>query len=310
MERDTNLIKQYIHTLGIPCVGIAPGTFSIPSYPQDICPLAAGEGDARYQPTTLLPSCQSVIVLLFPYYVKDPRPYNLSLYCRSIDYHTIIHHYLNEVTCFLTQTYPHQDFLSIVDTAPLSDRYLAYLAGLGFIGDNNCFINETYGSFCFIGSILTSLPLKPDHPQQRECFHCGACKRSCLGHCLDTAEYDYHLCKSYLTQKKGELSPMEIQVIQKTPLVFGCDICQDVCPHNHDIPETPIKEFHQSRIAYLKKSDLQKLSNRQFQQLYKNRAFSWRGKGILIRNIQYLEEVQSNSEQRQNPNTKNDPSHK
>ena len=336
-------IKQFIYQLGIPCVGIAPGQFPAPPPPARPCPLAAGQGAERYEPERLLSPCRSIIVMLFPYYVADPPTANLSLYCRSTDYHLLIRRYLQTVEAYLHQHYPSCRTLSVADTSPLADRYLAYLAGLGFIGDNDCFIHERYGSYCFIGSILTTLPLTPDTPLHRECYHCGACRHACPGHCFDGADYDYRLCKSYLTQKKGSLSLPEIEVLRKTPLIFGCDMCQAVCPHNAEIPETPLNDFKENRLckSYLtqKKGSLSlpeievlrktplifgcdmcqavcphnaeipetplndfkenriytlsheaiaSLSNREFQRKYGNRAFAWRGKKILLRNMEYL----------------------
>lgn len=281
-------IKQFIYQLGIPCVGIAPGQFPAPPPPARPCPLAAGQGPERYDPERLLSPCRSIIVMLFPYYVADPPTANLSLYCRSTDYHLLIRRYLQTVETYLHQHYPSCRTLSVADTSPLADRYLAYLAGLGFIGDNACFIHERYGSYCFIGSILTTLPLTPDTPMHRECYHCHACRHACPGHCFDGADYDYRLCKSYLTQKKGSLSLPEIEVLRKTPLIFGCDMCQAVCPHNAEIPETPLSDFKENRIYTLSHEAIASLSNREFQRKYGNRAFAWRGKKILLRNMEYL----------------------
>ena len=121
--------------------------------------------------------------------------------------------------------------------------------------------------------LLTTLPLAPDTPMDRECLHCGACRRICPGGCLTDGAYDYRLCKSYLTQKKEELTDTEKAVIARTPLIFGCDECQRVCPHNQDIPITPIPEFRQNRLTMLKKDDLEPLTNRQFRAAYGNRPF-------------------------------------
>ncbi len=108
---------------------------------------------------------------------------------------------------------------------------------------------------------------------------------SLINSALVAQGYDYHLCKSYLTQKKEPLTDREMEVIARTPLIFGCDECQRVCPHNKGVPITPIVEFRQNRLTMLRKEDIESLTNRQFRTTYGNRPFSWRGKKILLRNL-------------------------
>lgn len=285
---DSSDIKQFAATLGLDCVGIAPAELPQPHYAEDPpCPLAAGTGTDRYEPRRLLPSCHSVIVILFPYYTAQTEAANLSIYCRSADYHTIVRSYLERIASYLQQQYPGSEQHCVIDTSPLSDRWLAYQAGLGFWGDNRCLINDTYGSYVFIGSILTSLPLLPDKPLQKECRHCGACRTACPGQCFSDDAYDYSRCKSYITQKKGSLTLPEIQCLKKTPIIFGCDACQELCPHNADAKATPLPEFYHNRLTQLYCSDIESLSNKQFQQIFGNRAFAWRGKKVLLRNMKY-----------------------
>lgn len=289
---DSTNLKRFAAMLGLDCVGIAPAVLPHPPYTGGpICPLAAGTGSERYEPQRLLPSCRSVIVMLFPYYTKKKDLTNLSLYCQSLDYHSIVHAYLSQVSAYLTTHFPHSEQYCIIDTSPLDDRWLAYQAGLGFWGDNHCLINDRYGSYVFIGSILSSLPFAPDTPQDKECLHCHACQAACPGQCFSDASYDYSRCKSYITQKKGDLSQSEIHCLEKTPLIFGCDICQESCPHNADIQPTPLPEFYQHRLPQLRREDIESLSNKQFQQAFGNRAFAWRGKKVLLRNIDYAASI-------------------
>ena len=169
------------------------------------------------------------------------------------------------------------------DTSPLADRYMAYLAGLGFYGKNNCFISPKWGSYVMIGTILTTLEFEPNTPLGQSCMGCNRCITACLGQCLGHDEFKYDTCKSYLTQKKGDLTNEEETIIRKTPLVFGCDVCQEVCPHNQSIPATPIPEFQRIE-PYIDINELETLTNKEFKAKYGNRAFSWRGKKILMRN--------------------------
>lgn len=284
----SHAIKEFAKTLHLDAVGIAPPVLPLPpsAYRQSpLCPLAAGIGEERYQPRRLLLSCKSVIVVLFPYYTGIPEDSNLSLYCRSLDYHAIVHTYLNKLIAFLQNIAPGVETKTLIDTSPLDDRWLAYQSGLGFFGDNHCFINDRYGSYCFIGSILTSLPLKADKPLEKTCLHCGQCHVRCPGGCFHDGLYEYGRCKSFLTQKKGSLSLPELTIIQQTPLVFGCDECQRHCPHNQGIWKTPLPEFYENRLLRLEPEDICHLSNRRFQSQYGDRAFAWRGKKILLRNF-------------------------
>lgn len=290
---DSLTLKTFAKTLGLDAVGIAPAAVPLPppAYQQSpLCPLAAGTGAERYEPVRLLPSCQSVVVVLFPYYLGDHEPANLSLYCRPADYHLIARSYLDKLAAFMTAAEPAAACHCIIDTSPLDERWLAFQSGLGFFGDNHCFIHATYGSYCFIGAILTSLSLIPDTPRpDAGCCHCGRCAVSCPGRCFTPdGRYEYGRCKSFLTQKKGSLTLPEIAILKKTPLIFGCDECQRVCPHNQGVPPTPLPEFHQDRLLTLDAAMLSSLSNRQFQQAYGTRAFAWRGKKILLRNLDYL----------------------
>lgn len=184
---------------------------------------------------------------------------------------------------------PSAQFSIHCDTSSLADRYMAYLAGLGFYGKNNCFISPKWGSYVVIGTILTTLEFEPNTPLEQSCMSCNRCITACLGQCLGHEEFKYDTCKSYLTQKKGELTDREQHIIAKTPLVFGCDVCQEVCPHNQGIPATPIPEFQRVE-PYIDINELETLTNKEFKAKYGNRAFSWRGKKILMRNQNIIEE--------------------
>ena len=143
---DSTDMKRFAAALGLDCAGVAPADLPRPPYAEEPpCPLAAGVGDERYEPRRILPSCRSVIVVLVPYYTAQTEQANLSLYCRSADYHAVVRAYLEQIAAYLQRQYPGSEQRCVVDTSPLSDRWLAYQAGLGFFGDNRCLINDTYG---------------------------------------------------------------------------------------------------------------------------------------------------------------------
>ena len=256
-------------------------------YESNPCPFTAANVEERLLGTSLF-TPKSAIVCLFPYYVEHKDPSNLSRYTWATDYHLVINEYLKKLIEKLQIMNTDAQFSIHCDTSPLADRYMAYLAGLGFYGKNNCFISPKWGSYVVIGTILTTLELEPNTPLTQSCMGCNRCITACLGQCLGHDEFKFDTCKSYITQKKGELTSEEKHIIAKTPPVFGCDVCQEVCPHNKDIPTTPIPEF-QSVEPYIDIDELDSLTNKEFKAKYGHRAFSWRGKKILIRNQEIIE---------------------
>ncbi len=230
---------------------------------------------------------RSAIVCLFPYYCGE-RDGNLSLYARSLDYHLVIKEKLSPVCDFIRTLSPDGECQIFADIGPEVDRRLAYEAGLGFYGKNKMLINDDFGSYFFIGYILCDLDLAPDTPLQKTCMGCNRCIENCPGGALGE-EFDINKCASHISQKKGDLTESEIAILKKSALVFGCDMCQRVCPHNNITPK-PMEEFTKDLIDNINLSDLESLSNREFMKKYKNRAFSWRGKGVLERNIKLIEE--------------------
>lgn len=245
--------------------------------------------DRRIDPKLTMENSKSIIVCLFPYFVGSNEAGNLSKSSFSIDYHTIAKAKLDKIGEFLKEKNPGFEYKTFVDNGPLVDRYLAYLAGLGYYGMNSHIITDKYGSYVFIGYIINNYAFEPDKPQDKTCIKCGACIRSCPGSAI-LGDFDINplLCRSYITQKKGELTEQDARILRKSPLVYGCDICQDVCPHNIDVMHTPIIEFTENIKSNIDYKELQEISNKEFMRRYKNRAFSWRGKGILIRNFKGL----------------------
>lgn len=275
-----------IYEFGITSWPLPENTKSI-LYESNPCPFTAANVEERLLGTTLF-TPKSAIVCLFPYYVEHKSPSNLSRYTWATDYHLVINEYLKKLIEKLQKMNTEAQFSIHCDTSPLADRYMAYLAGLGFYGKNNCFISPKWGSYVVIGTILTTLELEPHTPLTQSCMGCNRCITACLGQCLGHDEFKFDICKSYLTQKKGELTSEEEHIIAKTPLVFGCDVCQEVCPHNKDISTTPIPEF-QSVEPYIDIDELDSLTNKEFKAKYGHRAFSWRGKKILMRNQEIIE---------------------
>lgn len=245
--------------------------------------------DRRIDPMLTMENAKSIIVCLFPYFVGSNEDSNLSKSSFSIDYHKIAKAKLEQIAKFLQNKNPQFEYMTFVDNGPLVDRYLAYSAGLGYFGINAHIITDKYGSYVFVGYIINNYAFEPDEPLDRTCIKCGACISSCPG-CAILGNFDINplLCRSYITQKKGELTELDIAILRKSPLVYGCDICQDVCPHNKDIIHTPITEFTENIKSNIEIEELEEISNKEFMRRYKNRAFSWRGKSMLLRNFKLI----------------------
>lgn len=292
-------LRRFCHSIHIECVGIAP----IGPYLALEQLIKARRENGQYtefekeclakriDPRLTMEDVQSVIVCLFPYYIGERVEGNVAQYTYALDYHQVVKEKLEKIGHFLTSKIAGFTYKAFVDTGPLVDRYMAYLAGLGFYGRNSHIITEQYGSYVVIGYMLTNYPFPMDHPLGHTCRQCGRCVRACPGQAiLSNATIDPRRCRSYLTQKKGELTADEIHIIKKSKLVFGCDVCQDVCPHNQGIDVTTIKEFQESIVSELSYEELLTISNKEFMRRYGHRAFSWRGRKLLIRNFEYIQQ--------------------
>ena len=290
MKKD--LIK-FCESLGIDNVGIAPveiykdfeSIYKRQIERGHICGFEEKNIEKRISPYLTLEDASSVIVCLFPYYSESKEGANISKYAYTLDYHLIVKRFLEIIGEYLKDKIDNFHYKAFVDNGPLSDRYVAYKAGLGFFGINNHIITDKYGSYIFIGYIINNYNFEPDMPQNRTCIQCFNCVKACPGQCiLGDFTINPLRCKSFITQKKGQLSDSDRIILKKTNLIWGCDVCQDVCPHNMNIEKTDIKEFKENLIYNIEYEELKHISNKEFMRRYGNRAFSWRGKGILIRN--------------------------
>lgn len=231
---------------------------------------------------------QNGVVALFPYFVENEEG-NISMYARGLDYHNVCEEKLRRIADELLRL--GAGFAEIhVDKGKLDDRRAAFEAGLGFYGQNGMLICEEYGSYFFIGQVIHDLETEPDKPLERDCLQCGRCERACPGKALYGGRVDVERCLSEITQKRGELSAEEERLIKSRGFCWGCDVCQRVCPHNQGLKTTAIPEFLEERITELKKAQIEGLSNREFKERFGRFAFSWRGKGVLLRNLSILEE--------------------
>ncbi len=226
-------------------------------------------------------NAQSVITVLFPYKVPMEKG-NLSRYAAVPDYHEVAGHMLTTCVDALGHAFPDYSFVWFIDNSPIPEVYAAAYSGLGKIGDNHLLINPRFGSYCFIGSIVTDLDIPVTGSGVEYCHHCGRCLKACRGGALhEDGTFDRGRCLSDISQRKGVLTPEETALLRQNGLVWGCDTCQDVCPLNVDSEYTYIKPFMQRANPNVAVADLTKTNDR---------AYLYRGRAVVERNIRALEE--------------------
>lgn len=242
--------------------------------------------EAMAKAEQLCPNPRTVLVAAFPYYAGE-RPGNLSLYARGRDYHQVVTARLNTICDNLREKYQNGVFLPTADNSPLPERQAAWRCGMGLRGKNGLMILPPYGSYVFLGTILTDaeleLPLRTPSPS---CVGCGKCLTACPGGALGEGGVEVSRCLSDLTQKKGELTEGETALLKAHPLIWGCDTCQRVCPYNAAPALSPLPEFREGLVDALESADLEGLTNRTFREKYGDRAFAWRGPAPLRRNLE------------------------
>lgn len=274
MNHDRNseisaLVKRSASEAGFDLAGIAPATDSreLNSFPEWIAAGYAGEMKylesrdeqgslKRASLSRVAPWARSVVVCAinyntdYPYstQLKDSSRGWISRYAWSReDYHEAVLRRLKQVEADLHEAINDSDpelmTRSYVDTGPIVERVFAKYAGVGWIGKNTCVINQKIGSWLFLGIILTSLELTPDVPAPDRCGTCTRCIDACpTDAILEPYKLDSNRCISYLTIEKRGSIPEDLRAgIGRH--VFGCDICQDVCPWNRRAPATTAREF-------------------------------------------------------------------
>ena len=219
---------------------------------------------------------KSVIVCAFPYYTGEHPGADVCKYAMVPDYHVVVRQILNRACEALREAFG-AEFVGFSDVSALPERECALAAGLGFPGVNGLVIHPEYGTFFVIGEIVTDLLLPFDRPLERTCMNCGSCIAACPAGAISREGIDYTRCLSEITQKKGELTEEEAALVQKNGLMWGCDCCQNCCPHNRKLPLTYLAAF---------RSDVQPVVTREnLNALCKTRAFGYKGKTLLKRNL-------------------------
>jgi epoxyqueuosine reductase len=265
-DEKTSLVKSLAAALGFDRVGVTPARpLERAAYYRHW--LARGHAssmgylhrnvDLRCDPAQILPGAKSIVCTAVSYKRVEPPPADraagptgrVSGYARGRDYHVVLRGMLEALRREMQRAIDTPfESRAFVDTGPLIERELAAAAGLGWIGKNTMLMHERLGSFLFLGEIATTLELAPDGPATD---HCGTCTR-CLDACPTNAfpapyQLDASRCISYLTiEHRGDVQPDLAR--QTGDWVYGCDVCQDVCPFNAKAPLGRGAELAEERI--------------------------------------------------------------
>lgn len=249
--------------------------------------------EERIDPALTFDEPKSIIAIALAYptklQVEPDRKEKRGQFARAswgIDYHDVLKERLAQLIAFIKQEAHEQDprFKAEVDTGEFIDVAVAQRAGLGFIGKNGLLITEEFGSFVYLGEIVTNLEFEADTPIENGCGSCTRCITGCPTNALlGNGQMNAKKCLSYQTQTKGVM-PLEYRKKIRN-VIYGCDICQLVCPYNKG------KDFHfhqemepKLEEAFPKLAPMLHLSNREFKEQFGHLAGSWRGKKPLQRN--------------------------
>jgi epoxyqueuosine reductase len=268
------------------------------------------QGEARRHPSSILENVRSVVMLGMEYHSGDrgqetgdrkteaeepgsplsPVPCPLSpgriaAYAQGPDYHRFVWDRINALAAWLEAEVPGCGTAAVADTAPLLERDFARRAGLGWVGKNTLLLNPDRGSFFFLAAVLTDLELAPDEPFATS--HCGTCT-ACLDACPTQAfpepfVLDATKCISYLTIELRSAIPVELRELMGNWL-YGCDVCQDVCPWNRKPSPGPVAFPHDPAMEWLDPVELLALDTDAFRERFKKTSL-WRNRRAgLLRN--------------------------
>ncbi|QFT88096.1 Epoxyqueuosine reductase [Bacillus sp. THAF10] len=249
--------------------------------------------EKRTTPELLVPKAKSIIAIALAYPSKmknaprSTKEERRGIFCRAswgTDYHHILRDKLAQLEAFIKEKHPEALTKTMVDTGELSDRAVAERAGIGWSGKNCAIITPEFGSYVYLGEMITNIPFEPDTPLEQNCGTCNKCVDVCpTGALVQGGQLDSNKCIAFLTQTKGFLADE-----YRTKLgnrLYGCDTCQTVCPENKGI------DFHlhpemepDPEIVKPKLKPLLTISNREFKDKFGKISGSWRGKKPIQRN--------------------------
>lgn len=251
--------------------------------------------DIRFQPELIMENTKTIITVLLNYYPKHKIPFNdnfrIAKYAYGKDYHHIVKEKLNKVAEDAKLKFGDFNYRSFTDSAPLPDRHLAQKSGLGWIGKNTLLINKEMGSFFFIGHLFLDIKLEEDKFEIQEdlCKNCNKCLKACPTHALyEPYKMDATKCLSYQTIENKD-AQKDIPPKNFRSYIYGCDICQDVCPFNKNPLSHNVEEFDpHPHLLSMTKQKWKDLKPMEFGEIFRGSAVKRAGYKGLMQNINWI----------------------
>ena len=251
--------------------------------------------DKRLDPTLLVEGSKSVISLTYNYYIdklqQDPNAPKISKYAYGLDYHYVIKDKLNQLLEFIKEEIGDVHGRAFVDSAPIMEKAWAKKSGLGWIGKNSNLITQKVGSFYFISELIVDLDLEVDYAVTDHCGSCTACIDACPTEAItEPFQVDGSKCISYFTIELKDNIPNEMKG-KFDHWVFGCDVCQDVCPWNRFSKQHSEPLFNpKPELLSMTKNDWEEITQETFNKVFKKSAVKRTKYTGLKRNIKFLKE--------------------
>lgn len=245
--------------------------------------------EKRINPNRYMEDAKTIVSIAFPYCdLENPKDTKngFSIYTQRLDYHKVVKSYLDQIAEYIQSL--GGKAIGFVDSNALPERYIAYLAGIGFIGKNNMLITKKYGSYVFLGEMLIDLDIDCEDTSTFEalqnysaCGACEACIKACPTKAINNKRRNPNICLSYITQKK-DLTSEEINLLKGN--LFGCDSCQSSCPCNEQIEVSSLQEF--KTLGYMQENVTcyAQMNNQYFKEKISKTSCGWRGKNVIKRN--------------------------
>jgi len=278
MGTPENYIKQLALTLGFTASGIAKACHlsEEEKFFRDSIALGHHGGKAylerdiekRFDPRLLLPDCQSVIVCLYNYLTpqNNKSDYKIAKYALLTDYHLLLREKLEQLATGLHSQHPDMKYKILVDSSAISEKSWAVKAGLGSIGKNTL-LQTPHGSYFLIGILLTTLTLRPDYEQDVPCGNCVRCMEACPTRAIVSP---YRLNASQcISFQNIENRNLKNDFQNPTSWIFGCDICQDICPHNQKAMHGKDAQDHFSLFLHLVNEEFENMEKEHYNNIVK-----------------------------------------